>query len=168
MPSSYKTPEKKPADCKHSDVHHLRIPEGLSFCKSCGFGFYKVRIKSHEPCLKPQLEYRYHQAESPRLFFHQGNSFGHWRPPSNFECTYWWVANHRKRGFFSKNQTPLTQTKVRGKMIKELWTRACDMEINDESRYLAVYIQDYFGLMTSEKAGPSSFINNCDLYSAGA
>jgi hypothetical protein len=53
-------------------------------------------------------------------------------------------------------------------MIRELWTRACDMEINDESRYLAAYIQDYFGLMKSKKAGPSSFIKNCDLYSAGS
>lgn len=38
----YTTPERQNFSCCHKNIVHIRKPSGLSFCKCCGFGFFKV------------------------------------------------------------------------------------------------------------------------------
>jgi hypothetical protein len=48
----HKTPERDPATCDHKTTLTIRNHKALSFCRTCGFGFYNVKSIICVECLK--------------------------------------------------------------------------------------------------------------------
>ena len=140
--AEYATPEKQNfttvQNCEHISLFNIKKPLGLSFCKKCGYGFYRnTVIVKH--------------AKNSDVFITE--------IPNNY-------IDERTQTSSYIGGSQVKEKCIRQKMIKQMMARCDEMKQNQECRYFSAFIQDHF--LSAKATRNSKFADKFDLYSAAA